>query len=446
MKKRTQLFGGYVLVFALMIVLAVLTYRGFTSLIESANWVEHTQEVIGKARLIEKLVSDMETGQRGFLIAGTEEFLEPYNDGSKSYEIVITDFKELVSDNPAQVKRIREIEILVAKWQETAAIPEIAARRRVNVGQATEKQVADLIRNQTGKSIIDALRARFAKFLEAEEELLVDRHEVTEAAAIRNIFIFGTLIGLLFVATVFSAVLHVRRTRAETARRKAQLELQAVNTSMAFENWLKTGLVRLNEVTAGGLDVTDLADKTISEISRFLEIQLGAIYIAANDDGAALSLMGSYAFKQNKVLSQVFKPGEGLVGQAAQQRKQILVNSVPEDYIKVTSGLGELTPRVICVTPFLLEGRVKGVVELGTLSELSKHQMEYLAQAMSILAIAVEAAQSRMKMAELLEDSQQLSEEFQAQQEELKVANEELVEKTAMLERQKSSGADKTQV
>jgi len=239
------------------------------------------------------------------------------------------------------------------------------------------------------------------------------------------------------------------------------------------QDWLKTGLVRLNEVTAGELGAEELAMKTISEISSYLDIQVGAVYVAGNNDGTALSLMGSYAFKQNKNLSKVFKPGQGLVGQAAQQRQQILVNNVPEDYVKVTSGLGELTPRFICVTPFLLGDRVKGVVEIGTLSELSKHQMEYLAQAMPILAVSFEGVQSRMKMAGLLEESQQMSEEFQAQQEELKVANEELVkqtrhleksekelktqreelqvaneelvEKTAMLERQKSSAAGESE-
>ena len=100
MKLRKQLFSGYVLIFVFMIVIAVVTYLGVVSLTETADWVSHTHEVISKAYRIEKLLVDMETGERGFLITGQEEFLEPYINGIKAYEKAMADLKELVSDNP----------------------------------------------------------------------------------------------------------------------------------------------------------------------------------------------------------------------------------------------------------------------------------------------------------------------------------------------------------
>jgi len=129
----------------------------------------------------------------------------------------------------------------------------------------------------------------------------------------------------------------------------------------------------------------------------------------------------------------VFKPGEGLVGQAALEKKQILIRNVPEDYIRITSGLGESIPRFICVSPLIYENRVKGVIEVGTLSEITDQQLEYLNQALPALALAIESAESRMKLAKSLEESQALTEELQTQQEELRTTNVELEEQTQAL-------------
>jgi len=199
------------------------------------------------------------------------------------------------------------------------------------------------------------------------------------------------------------------------------------------QDWLKTGIARLNQVMSGDPDLATLASRVISEISTNLDAQIGAIYLVANSDGTTLSLMGSYAYTKRKNLSNVFKPGEGLVGQAALEKKQILIRNVPEDYIRITSGLGESIPRFICVSPLIYENRVKGVIEVGTLSEITDQQVEYLNQALPALALAIESAESRMKLAKSLEESQALTEELQTQQEELRTTNVELEEQTQAL-------------
>jgi signal transduction histidine kinase/DNA-binding response OmpR family regulator/HAMP domain-containing protein len=199
------------------------------------------------------------------------------------------------------------------------------------------------------------------------------------------------------------------------------------------QDWLKTGIARLNQVMSGDPDLTALASKAISELTTYLDAQVGALYVAQDGNGSALSLMGSYAYTKRKNLSNVFKPGEGLVGQAALEKQPILLKNVPEDYVKVTSALGERVPRFICVSPFINEGRVKGVIEVGTLNEMTDQQMEYLKQVMPAIALAVESAESRTKLTESLEESQSLTEELQAQQEELKTANEELEQQTQRL-------------
>ncbi len=214
-----------------------------------------------------------------------------------------------------------------------------------------------------------------------------------------------------------------------------QVALRAAGDEDRARDWLKTGLTRLNDVMRGELDVETLASRIISEISEYLDAKVGAFYVmSAPGEDATLSLLGSYAYTRRKNLSNLFKPGEGLVGQAALERKQILVSNVPEDYIKITSGLGEGAPRHICVTPLVFENRVKGVIEAGTLDPFTDLQLEYMNLAGPTVAITLETAQGRDQIANSLAEAQRLSEELQTQQEELMAANEELEEQTQRLQ------------
>jgi CheY-like chemotaxis protein/signal transduction histidine kinase/HAMP domain-containing protein len=225
----------------------------------------------------------------------------------------------------------------------------------------------------------------------------------------------------------------VGKLASSVAQMQAALRIAGAET--AAQDWLKTGIARLNDVMRGELDVASLSRAVISEIATYLGAQVGALYLlGGREDEPVLSLMSSYAYTKRRNLSNRFKPGEGLVGQAALEKQQILVRNVPEDYIKVTSGLGEASPQFISVTPFLYEDRVKGVIEIGSLNQITDLQLGYLGQAMPAIAINLETAQGREELARALAQSQALTEELQVQQEELETANEELEEQTQMLE------------
>ncbi len=200
------------------------------------------------------------------------------------------------------------------------------------------------------------------------------------------------------------------------------------------QNRLKTGIARLNDALLGDPTLEVLAARAISEIATGLNAQVGTFYLLQESHPPTLILIGSYAYRQRKNLSNTFALGEGLVGQAALERQQIVIHQVPEDYIRVVSGLGEQVPRFICVTPFLYENRLKGVVEIGLLGEITPIQLEYLSQAMSLIAIAVESAQARATQRLLLERSRSLAEELQTQQEELRTTNEELEQQSQQLQ------------
>ena len=134
MKIGSRIIAGYSVALVMMALIAILVYSSINDLIDTFNWVEHTQEVIGRGNNLAKLLVDMETGERGFLIAGQDEYLEPYNDGIVAFEDEIIGLQELVNDNPAQVARLEVIHDLEREWLKLAAEPEIAERRKVEAG------------------------------------------------------------------------------------------------------------------------------------------------------------------------------------------------------------------------------------------------------------------------------------------------------------------------
>lgn len=195
-------------------------------------------------------------------------------------------------------------------------------------------------------------------------------------------------------------------------------------TEIQKQNWLKSGASALNDEMRGDLDLKTLAQNVITYLSKYSDAQVGAMYLKNEED--SFNMIGSYAFSRQNGSNGAIKLGEGLVGQAAQQKETIIMDNIPENYIKVRSGLGEITPKNILVCPLLYDDKIMGVIEVGSLNAFDDNQKDFFRVVSENIAIAVNTAESRTKTQELLEKTQQQAEELQAQQEELRVTNEEL--------------------
>jgi CheY-like chemotaxis protein/HAMP domain-containing protein len=189
------------------------------------------------------------------------------------------------------------------------------------------------------------------------------------------------------------------------------------------QNWLKTGQTQLSDGIRGDLDIEAICRVVLDFLATYLDIKVGGLFLL---EGDVLRLVGSYGYKKRKNLSSEFKIGESLVGQAALERRRILLTHVPEDYVRVSSGLGECVPRNVVDLPLVAGTQLVGVLELATVGELDNKAEEFLDLVAESVGIAIASAKARTKMRELLEQTQQQAEELQTQQEELKVANEEL--------------------
>ena len=254
------------------------------------------------------------------------------------------------------------------------------------------------------------------------------------------------------IADVATSVTKGDLTRQITVEAQGELDELKTNINQMIGNlretternqeqdWLKTNLAKFSRMMQGQKDLESVSRLIMSELTPLVSAHHGAFFIADTESGAPnLRLIASYAYRARKHVANRFAPGEGLVGQAALEKQPILLQNVPDDYIQITSGLGEAAPRNIIVLPILFEGDVKAVIELASFLPFSSIHQTFLDQLAESIGVVLNMIQANMRTEELLEQSQNLTLELQSQSEELKRQQEELKKSNSELEQQARS-------
>ncbi len=213
------------------------------------------------------------------------------------------------------------------------------------------------------------------------------------------------------------------------------------------QDWLKGNLARVSALMQGRRDLEDVASLIMSELPPLVAAQHGAFFLAmppAEEEGEAyeLRMLGSYGYSMGSMPSS-FRPGEALVGTAAQEKRTIIVENAPSGYLKISSGLGEAPPAQVIVLPVLFEGKVLGVIELASFTPFTQIQKDFLNQLAEMIATSVNTISVNTKTEQLLKQSQELTEqlrersaELEQRQKALQASNAELEEKAELLARQ----------
>jgi signal transduction histidine kinase/HAMP domain-containing protein len=208
---------------------------------------------------------------------------------------------------------------------------------------------------------------------------------------------------------------------------------------------LKSNLARIGAMLQGHRDLETVSRLLMSELPPLVEAQYGAFYIARSGQGDELEyqLLAGYGLPPRNRRPSSFLVGEGLIGQAALERRTILVTDLPDGYIAIGSGLGEAAPRGIMALPVLFEEQVLAVIELASFRPFGPVNQAFLEQIVETVGVVLNTIIATMRTEELLEQSQSLAEELQSQsrelqtqQEELQRTNAELQEKARQLARQ----------
>ncbi|AYV30299.1 HAMP domain-containing protein [Streptomyces goshikiensis] len=221
------------------------------------------------------------------------------------------------------------------------------------------------------------------------------------------------------------------------------------------QDWLKGNLARISALMQGRRELDDVASLIMSELTPVVSAQHGAFYLALpaggspeiGTDGGAdgsyeLRMRGSYAYAGTQMPTS-FRPGEGLIGTVAEEKRTILVENTPPGYLKISSGLGEAPPAHVIVLPVLFEGTVLGVIELASFTPFTQIQKDFLSQIAEMIGTSVNTISVNSRTELLLKQSQEMTEqlrersdELENRQKALQAANAELEEKAELLAQQ----------
>lgn len=159
---------------------AVITVLNLDKMKETSAWVTHTANVLAEADAIVAAAVDMETGVRGYLLAGRDQFLEPYQQGEAQVYDILTRLQNTISDNPPQVARLQEAEQILRDWQTEVVTHSIEFRREIG-HSATMNDMADSVAKAEGKAYFDKFREQIQTFIDIELTLLDNRKRTMNA-------------------------------------------------------------------------------------------------------------------------------------------------------------------------------------------------------------------------------------------------------------------------
>lgn len=467
---RTLIISFVVSMF-LLIVTSIASYISIKNLLDSADRVNHTNLVIQELESILSTLADAETGQRGFLLTGESEFLEPYNSAYSKVMALVTNVQLLTRDNAEQLRSAAELEDVVAK--RLSRLQDVISIKR-------STGIVDPSLLKEGKNYMQRAREIVREMTNRETQLLEQR------TASMNRFASYTpplivLAAILAIAITTFSFVQIRREFLHRSKLQGELEKKDAETtrridiiqslankiasgdystrldetekdglgSLSFslnkmaesleysfsllseKEWQQTGIAELNNLMVGDQDVSSLTNSVISFLAGYTNSQAGALYV--REDSDRLKLCGSFAIKRNESNDSI-KIGEGIAGQCAQSGTELLHANVPDDSMYVSYATGEARPGNIIAVPVYHDNVVTGVIELASFTPFSSQHSNFLKHGAHGIGIAIQSAQNRKRLQNLLEETQSQSEELQSQHSELENLNAELEMQTQKLQ------------
>jgi CheY-like chemotaxis protein/CHASE3 domain sensor protein len=428
---RQQVFAGFAVSIILVLVIGMLSYKNINQLESDSNKVEHTQKVIKASTDVLQLMIDAETGMRGFAATNKPAMLDPYNAALPQIKNDIEQLRDLIADNPIQIRRVDSLAALV-----NIQLNILKTNIEVRPVQGLDYMVQNNMLT-SGKHNMDEIRAVVENIRNTENDLLAKRKASSQAASSKaiNTIVIGSIVFLVIIVVLFIYIQETfeRQKKIEKQVMVANAELEIVLAENKAQNWLLTGTGYLNDRIQGQQSERELAGNILTEICNYTKALTGTFYLF-NDDLQTLELYSSYAFNNPDALKRVVKISEGWLGQVAKDEKAAIIKGKLNDKLELGSSLIQQEIIESFIVPFFFDKKLIGVIEIAFNNELDKNSSDYILAVADDIGIAVNTAQARTIMHELLSQVQQQAEELEAQQEEMRVTNEELLSKTEMLQ------------
>ncbi len=194
-------------------------------------------------------------------------------------------------------------------------------------------------------------------------------------------------------------------------------------------NWATKGLAKFGEILrSGNNDIEKISDEIVSSLVKYLNANQGSLFIVNNEDpdNPFLELNACYAWDKKKHYEDKIEIGQGLAGRAWQEGDTIYMTDVPDNYVNITSGIGNANPRSIIIVPLKINEEIFGIIEIASFKEYKDYEIEFIEKLSESIASTISSVRANEQTKNLLEESQQMTEELRAQEEEMRQNTEEL--------------------
>lgn len=426
---KRQVLVGFTITMVFALISAVTSCLSVLSTRESDTWESHTYEVINKIQDLDLKIVTAETAMRGYMLTGSEKFLGPYNKHAADIVPAVDSLRELVADN---TKQLRGMDTLANYVRLKVG----AMQSNINLYRETKRITPELLGNaEKGRIYKEKILAGIEQLVKEERRLLQERTDESERNSKRTIAIVVisslTIFGLvLYLLTLIQKTFDFQK-RVEEQVKERNERLAQLSYDNDQKNKLIVALGKLNDLMFGTQELDELANNILQEVCRYTKASVGALYF--NTDNEELVVKASFAASVDYKKSRV-KIGEGLLGQAAVNGEINLIKDLPDDYLKVSSGLGEAKPRQLYLIPALHNQETIAVFELGYINPPDEDGTLFLESLRTHIGVALNSALAKVMLRQLYDKLQAQSEELESQQEELLTTNEELVHKSEQLQ------------
>ena len=446
---KRNLIIGYSLSLLLLLISAIASYVSIRNLLYNQAMVSHTNRVISKLEEVISNLKDAETAQRGYLLTAQEAYLEPYKSAVAQNGLSMQELKTLVSDNPYQLQSLSQLEQISNK---RLALLQTRIDDKMRGKQASIGELGE------GRLYMDQTRKLIGEMQKREQTLLGERTDRMQkfssstpvlilVASILSILI--TIISFLRVNTDYenrsrlqeelvkkdqdisrrlSLISQIAdrissgdyRTRVSDEGKDVlgslslSLNKMAESLDISFsrlseKEWIQTGLAELNEQMIGEKNLEHLTGKVLEYISSYTSSDMGAIYLAKNNE--VLELASSMALDRSAI-PKLVPFGEQLAGKAAVTRKLVTLETEPETKMNIHFSGGTIQPKSIIAVPITYEKRLKAIIEIGSVQGYPPRIIDFLKQASFNIGTAIHSALDDRRLQELLSETQAQSEEL----------------------------------
>ncbi len=211
--------------------------------------------------------------------------------------------------------------------------------------------------------------------------------------------------------------------------KKAREQEEARKKEEEKQNWATSGLAKFGDILRQNPDnMEEFAYHIISNLVSYIDAAQGGLYIVNDDDDndRHIQMLACHAFDRRKFLEKRIEMGEGLIGQTIQEGGSLYLRELPQNYINITSGLGDTPPRTLLIVPLQVNEQVFGAIELTSIKPMEDYVRQFVEDLAEDIASTIQTTKINLRTNQLLEQSRQQSEEMASQEEEMRQNMEEL--------------------